>query len=447
MHSSSGAAGWGRRLAVVALTAAVLTTLSGCPVGAERPAELTAPSANGPERQPSGSASPARETDASTGLFQYDGPPTDGPPSSGPVTTVRAAVDLTSVAPAAFSSVEYAVAAPDGSVYVALSPVGSSHAPRLGTVRRTGGGYAVTGSVPMTGVDDLWGMHLLADGTVAVTGSLRTAAGHRAGYGVAVVDPAKGTLRTTVVEPTTGKTRFAFGRSALAPDDGRTLYLFVSTVTVAGSRERLVSFDSTTGAILDDRNLAPDITLASASPAGHELAGMVPLPHGGVTLVVDATLDPTRPERIPTLLTYTPWLEPVGEPVRVTSLSERAQTQAVAGGIDGTTFLVVSVDEGAWLVAVPPTGGAGPVLVQLADHDYDYALVVEPAQVWGLVPAREGARAVDLTTGEVREPVDVGCPGRDIRAIFPGSKGVGALVIGVCDAPRTRTQMLWILSP
>ena len=446
MHPSSGGAGkrW-RGLVLAAVSAAVLTTLTGCRIGQDPPRESSEASGSAvPDAGRSGSPAPARETDASTGLFVYDGPPDDAPPSSGPVTTLEARVDLTAGAPGIFSSVEYAVAAPDGAVHVALTAVNARQAPRLGTVERTDAGYAVTGSVPMTGVDDLWGMHLLADGTVAVTGSLRTADGGRAGYGAAVVDPAKGTLRTAVVEPVTGKTRFAFGRSALNPD-GRTLYMFVSTIVRAGWRERLVSVDLTTGEVLDERDLTSDITEASDSPAGHEVAGMVPLPHGGVTLVLDASPDATRPERIPTLLTYTPWLDRVGDPVRVTSLAEAAETQAVAGGIDGTTFLVVQVRDGAWVLAVPAGGGAGPVLAQLDDNSYDYALAVEPAQVWGLVPAREGARPVDLTTGEVRTPVDVGCPGRDIRGIFPGPRGVGALVIGECNAPRTRTQMLWIL--
>jgi hypothetical protein len=339
--------------------------------------------------------------------------------------------------------VEYAVATSDGAVHVALSPVSDRRPPSLGTVERTETGYAVTRSVPMTGVDDVWGMHLLADGTVGVIGSLRTPDGHRAGYGAAVVDPRRGTLRTVVVEPITGKTRFAFGRSALNPD-GRTLYVFVSTDVRAGWRERLVTVDLSAGAVVDQRDLTADIAEASELPARHEVAGLVPLPHGGVTLVLDASPDATRPERIPTLFTYTPWLDRVGDPVRATSLAEGAQTEAVAGGIDGTAFLVVQVRDGAWVLALPPGGGAGPVLAEL-DDSYDYALVVEPAQVWALVPAREGARPVDLSTGEVRPAVDVDCPHRDIRGIFPGPKSRGALVIGQCNGPRTRTQMLWVL--
>jgi hypothetical protein len=96
---------------------------------------------------------------------------------------------------------------------------------------------------------------------------------------------------------------------------------------------------------------------------------------------------------------------------------------------------------------VPDGGGAGPVLAQLEQPFYDYALVVEPGQVWALLPAPTGARAVDLTTGTLRSPVDLGCPGQDVRAMVPGSGGRGALLVGECNSPRTRTQMLWILSP
>jgi len=183
----------------------------------------------------------------------------------------------------------------------------------------------------------------------------------------------------------------------------------------------------------------------SRTPAGSEVTGLVARPGGGVTLALDAVPERTRSDRIPTLLTFDARLVPAGEPVEVTTLSEGGETQAVAGGADGTGFLVVEVTEGAWILAVPDAGGAGPVLVQLADHLYDYALTVEPAQVWALLPAREGARAVDLTTEEVRGPVDIGCPGQDVYSMVPAVDG--ALLIGECNSPRTRTQMLWFLGP
>jgi hypothetical protein len=132
--------------------------------------------------------------------------------------------------------------------------------------------------------------------------------------------------------------------------------------------------------------------------------------------------------------------------VRVTSLAEGAETQAVSASPDGTVFLLVEVDEGAWILAVPDGGGAGPLLAQLDDRIYTYAMVVEPAQVWALLPAAEGVRAIDLVTGNAAGPVPFGCaPRLDVRAIAPGTDG--ALVIGECDTPREDTQLLWIVGP
>lgn len=111
-------------------------------------------------------------------------------------------------------------------------------------------------------------------------------------------------------------------------------------------------------------------------------------------------------------------------------------------------FLLVEVQDGTWVLAVPDAAGAGPVLVQLTDRIYDYALVVEPAEVWALLPAAEGARALDLTTGEIRGPVRLGCtPRLDVRAYLPAAGGAGALLVGECDTPREDTQLLWILGP
>ena len=46
-------------------------------------------------------------------------------------------------------------------------------------------------------------------------------------------------------------------------------------------------------------------------------------------------------------------------------------------------FLLVTVRDGAWILGVPDAGGAGPLLAQLTDRIFGYALVVEPAQVLG----------------------------------------------------------------
>jgi hypothetical protein len=427
-----------RPLRALALAACALLTLTGCPSPGQAADDKAAAAASAA----AASVRPALPTNASTGLPAYQGPPPGGLPGSGPPTRLIAAVDLTYASPGAFSSVRSAVAAPGGGAYVVLSPEITSFPEKLGTVSKGASGWAVTGSVPIP-LEDVWGMHLLADGGVAVVGPLR-AGDAQGGYGVVVVAPGTGAVRTIrAVAPRRGPV-LAFGRSALSPDR-RTLYLFVSTLGRGSAQERLLALDLASGHVLAERDLADDVAAASSSPAGHDVAGLVPRPDGGATLVFDATPDATRPERIPTLLTYDGALARIGQPVRVTSLAEGAETKAVAGGTDGTVFLSVEVPGAAWILAVPDRGGAGPVLVQLDDSYYDYSLVVDPAQKWALLPAPQGARAVDLTTGKEHAPVDVGCPGRDVRAVFSGAGGSDALLVGVCNAPRTRTQMLWIL--
>jgi hypothetical protein len=419
----------GRRLAAATLAGCVLLTLSGCPADGEP--------APGPTL-PSGSAAPPRPalpTNASTDLPAYGGPPGDAPASAGPLTRVRAAVDLTPATPGVFARLMSAVATPDGGAYALLSPADPDVAQALVTVR----GDAIAGTVPLPRVEDVWGMHLLADGSVLLAGRFG-----EGGYGLRVVDPATGAVRTTVVVPPRVDVA-AVGRSALL-SGGATAYLFFSVDHGGGARERLAAVDVASGRFVAERNVGEDVAAASRYPVGRQLGGLVARPGGGATLVFDASPTEVAEDRIPTVLTYDAELERVGEPVRVTDLAEGAETQSVAGAADGTVFLLVAVRDGAWLLAVPDGGGAGPLLAQLEDHVYGYALAVEAAQVWAVLPAPTGALAVDLTAGETRGPLPIGCaPRLDVRDLYPASGG--ALMIGECDTPREDTQMLWFLSP
>jgi hypothetical protein len=416
-----------RRLAVAALAGCVLLAVSGCPADGE------------PVPEPSASAAPPRPalpTTASTDLPAYGGPPTDAPASAGPLTRVSAAVDLTPATPGLFARVVSAVATADGGAYALLSPADREVAQSLVTVR----GGAIAATSPLPRVEDVWGMHLLADGSVLVSGRLG-----EGGYGLRTVDPATGAVRTTVVVPAGRDDVSVVGRSALL-DGAATVYLFVSVESGDGTREVLAAVDVASGQVVSDRDLGEDVAAASRYPVGRQLAGLLARPGSGATLVFDASPTDVAEDRIPTVLTYDAELEPVGEPVRATDLAEGAETQSVTGAADGTVFLLVAVRDGAWILGVPDGGGAGPVLAQLEDRIYGYALAVEPAQVWAVLPAPTGALAVDLTTGETRGPLPVGCaPRLDVRNLYPAPGG--ALMIGECDTPREDTQLLWFLGP
>jgi hypothetical protein len=218
--------------------------------------------------------------------------------------------------------------------------------------------------------------------------------------------------------------------------------------TGAGPLERLAAVDLATDRVLVVRDVAGEVATASQLPINRQMGGLVARPGGGVTLAFDASPTAIAQNRIPTLLTYDARLEPVGGPVRATDLAEGGEIQALGGAPDGTVFLLVEVRDATWVLAIPDGGGAGPVLAQLEDRIYDYAFVVEPAQVWGLLPSAQGVRAVDLTTGAVDGPLEFGCgPNLDVQQVLPGGDGVGAVLMGECDSPREDTQMLWLVGP
>lgn len=398
-----------------------------------------------------GSAGPAEPPAGSPGstppgrnfhpLPPYQGPPAGGPPSAGPLTTVQAAVDLT---PGGASyRAEEVVAAPGGGAYVSLAPDDGGAARRLATVGRSGSALAVLRSVPTPGVASLWGLYRSAGGQVVLTGRVGAVGPGRGGYGFDVVEPVSGRIREHVVVPYAAGTTYSFGRSGMSAD-GRTLYLFVSVDLGPVADERLLAVDIATGAVRADRHLGADLGPVSLTPIGNAVSGVVARPHGGVTLAFDAMPASAPLQEIPTLLSYDAGLRPVGPAVRVLDRGDGAQTRAVADGADGTVFLSVQVAQQAWVVAVADRGGPGPVLAQVAKSRYDDALTVEPGQVWALMPAPEGARAIDLTNGTFGPPVDLGCDWQDLSAIAAGSDGA-ALLIGVCNSARTRTQMLWVV--
>jgi hypothetical protein len=415
-----------RRLAAAALTGCLLALLAGCPAPTD------------PEPTPSTSAAPlpGRPTRASTDRPAYAGPPAGAPASAGPLTRVVGSVNLTPATPGVFAREVAAVATPDGGALVLMSPA-DRRLPQ--SLVRVAPDFTLGGSIPVPRLEDVWALHALPDGAVAVTGLLP------GGYGVEFADPATGRVRTTLLAATGRRPDSEDGRSALSADGG-TLYLAVSLVAGDDVREQLFAVDTASGRVLSRRDLADDVAAASTYPMGRQLAGLVARPTGGATVVFDASPTEVAERRIPTLLAYDAQLTPVGGPVRATALAEGAETQSVAGAADGTVFLLVTVRDGSWILAVPDGGGAGPLLAQLTDRVFGYALVVDPGQVWAVIPAPTGAQAVDLIAGEERPPLSVDCePQLDVRNLYPAPGG--ALMIGECNTPREDTQMLWFLGP
>src|SRR4051794_14876912 len=213
-----------RRLVVAALTGCLLALLTGCPAPAD------------PDATPSSSPAPlpARPTRPSAELPAYTGPPAGAPPSAGPLTRVVGSVDLTPATPGVFAREEAAVATPDGGALVLMSPADRSLPHSLVTVSA---GFTLGGSIALPRLRDVWALHVLPDGAVAVTGLLAD------GYGVEFADPATGRVRTTVLAPSGPRPDSEDGRSALSPD-GATLYLIVSVVAGDDVREQLFAVDT-----------------------------------------------------------------------------------------------------------------------------------------------------------------------------------------------------------
>ena len=362
-------------------------------------------------------------------------PPDGDPPlNPRPLTALRGAVPLepSGAVPAA------AVAAPDGGAYVVLAPPDRAAPLSIVTVD---GRYRVSRAVAAPRLDPVWGAHLLADGRLLVSGEFR---GGERGYGFVLVDPRSGAARTSRVIPFERGTNVANGRSALSPSGG-TVYLLLSSFVEERRLNLLVAADVATGRMLGGRDLFEEVRNVSTAAIQPFSVWLFPRDDGGVELLFDGF--PSDGFRIvPTLLRYDDALEPVGRPAQLTLGQRSAETQAAARAPDGTIFISAETREGDLVLAVPPGGTTATRLLALAGHTFDYALVVEPAQGWVLLPALGGVRAVDLVTGG-QTPVDLGCrSGQQLHDIVPGI-GAGAVLLGECADPRPGTPLVWFTAP
>ena len=147
------------------------------------------------------------------------------------------------------------------------------------------------------------------------------------------------------------------------------------------------------------------------------------------------------------MLRYDAALEPDGPAVAMTGRADRAELQAASAAADGTVYVSAEVDDGTWLLAVPPGASTSTRLAELAGRDYGAALVIGPTQDRALLATESGARTVDLSTAGTA-PLDVGCPSStDVTVLQPGLGEVGALVVGRCSARPPTPPMLWLTRP
>jgi hypothetical protein len=392
-----------RRLATLTVVALV-AALAGCTAGPPSRSEPTraAPTATAPQ-------------------------PVGEPPR--PV--VRAAVDLSAAVdgPATIAS---AVATPDGGAYVVLEPESEKEPLVVVTVDGTG---AVVRAVPAPALAQVFGVHLLADGEVLITGQFPRP---DRDYGFVAVDPVGGATRTVVAQRYEEGTAFSFGSSTLSADGSR-LYLFVATAVDIRNLDLIVALDPLTGTFLGGRDLFEERRQISDYPVATHSAGLLPRPDGGVTLAFDVWGDSGDVIPDPGLLAYDGNLEPVGTPTRVRVPAGASDVQAAAIGPDGTVHLVVQPRDGDLLVTVRGTAAAD--VADLLGHSYDDSMTLDPAARWAVLPSASGIRAVDLRTGEIGR-VAVGCPSVEpVFVVRPGAGPTRALLLGRCGA----VPMLWLL--
>jgi hypothetical protein len=428
-----------RRAGAAALLA--VAVLSGCTTtitGVAKPAGTTA-------SQPAGFP-----TTASDGEPVYDGPPSDAPDSRGALTSVRA-VDLTPALPGVRSWADAAVPRPDGGAYVALHDADYTSY-QLATVTPDGAVSAV--QVPTMDEPDLF---VLDDGRVVLAGQFWAA--DQGGvtddrqYGFQVVDPRTGQGTNRFVLPPPESVDYDYEHAALSPD-GRTLYLYIGWVPFETHDDpnpadvsMLLALDVDSGKVLAQRDLADDLDAVSAFDSGVYVTGVVPRPDGGVSLLFNATPSALDDEStIPTLFFFDDELEPEGDAVRLTGLDDQAESTIITGTPDGTVFALLQHDDRVGVVATPDGGGAGTELAALSDSDYGFGLAVEPAQEWALIYTDDTIQPLDLTSGELGEPLALNCEGQGVRDMFPGRDDVGALMVGECDSPGPRTQYLWFVT-
>jgi hypothetical protein len=367
------------------------------------------------------------------------GTPNAGAPSvTGPFTTVLASTpvfdsageDVGTLDATPFGHGGAYVVVPDdeddtGATLHAVPPDGGG----LGTVRETAFRQIVY-------VDDL---HATRDGRLVVVGQVDPPDPedeYSTFFGVAVLDPETG--EGPAYDLLDDGYRDA-ARSVVSTD-GRTLYALVAVDLGDDEAIRLLSVDLDSGEITASRDLEPN-----PGEFGWP-ADLVLAPDGTVTVELEVSVESVTDDDASyvQLARFGPDLAPRGEPVAISDPADDFDASGLAVTADGTVFALLQ-DYSPRIVALAP-GESEPRLVVESD-DYFYDLAVDPAGRFAYTIGGEDLPvAVDLTSGEVGDPVQLCDDGEGIGVDGLGmGRGGGALVVvGYC---RGGPETVWRLGP
>jgi hypothetical protein len=324
------------------------------------------------------------------------------------------------------------VGTPQGGALVLMGGPPPGPVRRLVTVSGEG---ERTNSVAVPGLATAWNLHVLPDGTAVVTGQL---AGENT-LGFVAVDVSTGAALRVPALPLDDATTRVEGDSALSPD-GRTVWLFSSTLVDGTFGYLVTGHDVTTGAIVRSRDLFAELRGIHVPHQDLDVVGVAAPAGGGVVLAVNIFPPGASSYWTPTMLTYDAALEPVTRPLTLASREAAEPATALAMAADGTAFVLLRGPQMHTLVAVPPGAHAPERRVAMAGFGLTDELALDH-EGRAVLPGRTGARRIDLASGAITD-IDVGCPGAvTVRAL--SSSPAGTWVLGGCFEESTPPAMLW----
>ncbi|MGY1743766.1 MULTISPECIES: hypothetical protein [unclassified Blastococcus] len=299
-------------------------------------------------------------------------------------------------------------------------------------------GLEVDGTVPLPPMDRETGLHVAADGTVAVFGTVDAETGEDLVF--ATVAPDADSAEVVDLEHGYGDFPPTVGGTALSRDGA---VLFVSFGHDGDVPGRVVAFDTGTGEVVDDVDVDP------GSGPGEHYAGHLALRlDGGVAVLVSAYDeraasggDDDTPRAV--LVEYDADLEPVGEPVTLLPDAVESISRELFV-LPGGGYAAVAVDgvyQSSEIRLVVVRDGAVEQVHEL-DEVVDLDVVPDDVDLgpgghhlyvpWSGSGGTQGVTTIDLTTGEAVAEVAL-CDGPGFAAtVAVGADGTELVAGGGC---------------